>query len=180
MLRSLQPKMFALALATCSPFVIGSEASANLTNTCREFEPEAAPISPESTLHPLQARSRAAIGLSPVTGSEASANLEPEAAPRPKLPPVQTRQPPPIEARYRVVDDKYLNVREGASANYQLVGVIPPAATGVTIDDYCVRKWWCHITWRTVSSTVSGWVNARHLRPEKEIPLPRLLRGTRP
>lgn len=69
MLRSLQPKMFALALATYSPFVIGSEASANPTYTCRDLEPEAAPSSPF------------------VTGSEAAANLEPEAAPSPKLPP---------------------------------------------------------------------------------------------
>jgi uncharacterized protein YraI len=65
-------------------------------------------------------------------------------------------------ARYRVVDAVYLNVRDGASVRYQIIGAIPPAAKGVTIDD-CVDNW-CHIAWRGVS----GWVNARFLRPEAQ------------
>jgi uncharacterized protein YraI len=77
------------------------------------------------------------------------------------------------QARYRVVKDVYLNVRDGASVGHQIVGVIPPAATDVTIDD-CVREW-CHIVWRGVS----GWANARFLRPEESTSLPRWLRSTR-
>jgi hypothetical protein len=65
------------------------------------------------------------------------------------------------QARYRVVDDVYLNVRDGASVGHQIVGVIPPAATGVTIDD-CEGNW-CNIVWRRVS----GWANIRFLRPEE-------------
>jgi uncharacterized protein YraI len=65
------------------------------------------------------------------------------------------------QARYRVVDDVYLNVRDGASVGHQVIGVIPPAATGVTIDD-CVGHW-CNIVWRRVS----GWANIRFLRPEE-------------
>jgi uncharacterized protein YraI len=58
--------------------------------------------------------------------------------------------------------DTYLNVRDGASADYDIVGVIPPGARGVRIDEGC-RDEWCHITWRAVS----GWVNARFLRRER-------------
>jgi uncharacterized protein YraI len=71
------------------------------------------------------------------------------------------------QARYRVVNDVYLNVRDGASVGHQIIGVIPPAATGVTIDD-CVGHW-CNIAWRGVS----GWANIRFLRPEEKMPLPR-------
>jgi uncharacterized protein YraI len=63
-------------------------------------------------------------------------------------------------AQFRVVQKVYLNVRDGAGTDYEIVGVIPPAAPGVNIDD-CIGGW-CHIAWRGVT----GWVNARFLRPE--------------
>jgi hypothetical protein len=45
--------------------------------------------------------------------------------------------PATSQARYRVVDNVYLNVRDGASPDYDIIGVIPAGATGVRIDD-CV------------------------------------------
>jgi hypothetical protein len=93
------------------------------------------------------------------------------------------------QARYRVVKDVSLNVRDGASVGHQIVGVIPAAATGVMIDA-CVREKWCHIVWRGADrgglanscpavGEISGWANARFLRPEESISFPRWLRSPR-
>jgi uncharacterized protein YraI len=58
-----------------------------------------------------------------------------------------------------IATDTYLNVRDGASADSDIVGVLPPGAA-VSIDE-CLGVW-CHMRWRGVS----GWVNARYLSRE--------------
>ena len=103
------------------------------------------------------------------TGSEASPTLTLE--PRHQISD-RLEDPATSQARYRVVDNVYLNVRDGTSPDYDIIGVIPAGATGVRIDD-CVAGW-CHITWRAVS----GWANARFLRLENAPALPRRLPST--
>jgi uncharacterized protein YgiM (DUF1202 family) len=102
------------------------------------------------------------------TGSKATPTLEPRHQISDRLEDSATSQ-----ARYRVVNNVYLNVRDGGSPDYDIIAVIPAGATGVRIDD-CVGGW-CHVTWRAVS----GWVNARFLRLENGPALPRWLRSTR-
>jgi hypothetical protein len=103
------------------------------------------------------------------TGSEASPTLGPSHQEQ-----VTGRlEPARSQISFRVVEDDYLNVRDGAANSYEVIGVLPPGATGVLVDE-CVGRW-CHISWRAVS----GWVNARFLRRDDGPRLPPWLRSTR-
>ena len=66
---------------------------------------------------------------------------------------------------YRVVGvtgDDVLNVREGPSAKYAVVGTIPQKARGIEGLGECTQGW-CHIRY----GSIEGWSNARFLAPDE-------------
>ena len=66
---------------------------------------------------------------------------------------------------YRVVGvtgDDVLNVREGPSAKYDIVGTIPQRARGIESLGECTNGW-CHIRY----DSIEGWSNARFLAPDE-------------
>src|SRR5262245_31990866 len=114
----------------------------------RQPEPAEAPkASAEPRSPPTPAPSPA---KRPVTAS-ASAPVQP-AAPR-----------PPASFRVAGVDlDDVLNVRDGPSAEHDVIGSILPGAAGIKIVGPCVAAW-CPIEHRGIS----GWVNSVYLSPHE-------------
>src|ERR1051326_7578771 len=69
----------------------------------------------------------------------------------------------PGDRTYRVVGvefDDVLNIRAGPSADYPVVGEIPPTGRGVHLVGECYG--WCPIWYKGAS----GWVSARYLAAE--------------
>ena len=65
---------------------------------------------------------------------------------------------------FRVVNvrgDDVLNVRSGPSADFDIVGGLPPGSRGIAITNAC-RATWCPVQHRATS----GWVNSAYLAPE--------------
>jgi hypothetical protein len=73
---------------------------------------------------------------------------------------------------FRVVNvrsDDVLNVRSGPSADFDIVGGLPPGSRGVAITTTC-RASWCQVR----HGSTSGWVNTVYLAPEEpSAPAPR-------
>lgn len=99
-------------------------------------------------------------------GTATRMRLTPPAAPVAKAAPAAS-QPPPSPAptnAYRVTnvaqDDK-LNVRDGPSADDDVIGTLQAEQRGIKLSGEC-RSRWCPIT----HGGVSGWVNAAFLVPE--------------
>ena len=72
---------------------------------------------------------------------------------------------------FRVVNvrsDDVLNVRSGPSADFDIVGGLPPGSRGIAITNAC-RATWCPVQHRSTS----GWVNSAYLaleRPSSPVP----------
>jgi hypothetical protein len=71
------------------------------------------------------------------------------------------RPAPPLFMVANVRADDVLNVRSGPSADFDIVGELPPGSRGIAITDAC-RARWCPV--RHLSAT--GWVNSAFLAPE--------------
>jgi hypothetical protein len=73
---------------------------------------------------------------------------------------------------FRVVNvrnDDVLNVRSGPSADFEVVGGLPPGSRAIAITSAC-RATWCPVQHRSTS----GWVNSAYLALEEPLsPLPR-------
>jgi hypothetical protein len=70
----------------------------------------------------------------------------------------------PAQRVYKVANvrsDDVLNVRIGPSADFDIVGALPPGARGIAITSAC-RSQWCPVKHRATS----GWVNSAYLSPE--------------
>ena len=61
-----------------------------------------------------------------------------------------------------VTGEDVLNVRDGPSAKYAIVGTIPQNARGIEGLGECI-KGWCHIRY----GSIEGWSNARFLAPDE-------------
>jgi hypothetical protein len=66
----------------------------------------------------------------------------------------------------RVDRDDVLNVRSGPSADFDVVGELPPGSRGVTIAGACQSSW-CPVRHRMAS----GWVNRIYLTSEQPVPV---------
>ena len=99
------------------------------------------------------------------------------AAPAPTEP---DKSPPPPKAAARptfkvanVRSDDVLNVRSGPSADFDIVGGLPPGSRGIAITSLC-RASWCPVR----HEAIAGWVNSAYLAPDG--PLVRMPRASPP
>jgi hypothetical protein len=74
-------------------------------------------------------------------------------------PPQRAAQPLFMVANVR--HDDVLNVRSGPSAEFDIVGALPPGSRGIAIAGAC-RSQWCPVQHRATT----GWVNSAYLAPE--------------
>lgn len=110
---------------------------------------------------------------SPQVAVEAAVQPPPANAPPTQPPVAPSESPPPhkaeakraVESLFRVVNvrgDDVLNVRSGPSADFDIVGELPPGSRGISITDAC-RTMWCPVQ----RGSTSGWVNSAYLAPEE-------------
>lgn len=83
--------------------------------------------------------------------------------------PSTTASPPSVEVTYRVAGlpkrTPYLNIREGPSADYPVVGAFAPGARGISLGPGRVTNGWT--VWQQITGEgYSGWVNAQYLVAE--------------
>jgi hypothetical protein len=101
----------------------------------------------------------------------APAPAAPAPTPAPKMPP-PTKQvepksaPAPLFMVANVRSDDVLNVRSGPSADFDIVGELPPGSRGIAITSECRSKW-CPVR----HHAASGWVNSAYLVPEAGPPV---------
>jgi hypothetical protein len=138
-------------------------AAASSPETAQAAVAEAAPTTAPPTMAPA--------AKAPPAPIPATASVPRPPQPRPE--PQGVAQPQPqSQPMFRVVNvrsDDVLNVRSGPSADFDVVGGLPPGSRGVAIVSAC-RSAWCPVRHRTAS----GWVNGAYLAPdEASSPLPR-------
>ena len=71
------------------------------------------------------------------------------------------------EPLFRVANvrsDDVLNVRSGPSADFDVVGELPPGSRGIAVTSACRSKW-CPVQ----HHATSGWVNSAYLAPEEPL-----------
>jgi hypothetical protein len=143
---------------------------------------EPAPLSEKAADQPSQQAAETATTQPPLAklpaAEEPPAKAPPAqmaAAPIANPPPPQPeagRSAQPPQPMFRVVnvrDDDVLNVRSGPSADFNIVGGLPPGSRGVAVTSAC-RATWCQVR----HGSTSGWVNTLYLTPEEvSAPLPR-------
>jgi hypothetical protein len=84
------------------------------------------------------------------------------ATPAEAPPPRPKRAARPLFKVVNVRSDDVLNVRSGPSADFDVVGGLPPGSRGIAITNACRSKW-CPV--EHLSAT--GWVNSAFLAPEE-------------
>jgi Bacterial SH3 domain/Peptidase M15 len=84
------------------------------------------------------------------------------AAPTGNVPPEPKRATRPLFKVVNVRGDDVLNVRSGPSADFDIVGELPPGSHGIAITSPC-RSLWCPVA----HGSTSGWVNSAYLAPEQ-------------
>jgi hypothetical protein len=127
-------------------------------------EPEEQPVAPAKAAGqpPQPAAKEAVVQAAPdiVPPVPVPATRSAGAPPQPQVEPKRTPQP-----AFRVVNvrsDDVLNVRSGPSADFAIVGGLPPGSRGIAITDAC-RSAWCPVQHRSTT----GWVNSVYLAPEE-------------
>ena len=105
---------------------------------------------------------------------ETAVQPPPAQAPPAPVPATRDGSPPPkhradpkhaVRPKFKVVNvrsDDVLNVRSGPSADFDVVGELPPGSRGIAITSEC-RSRWCPVQHRSTS----GWVNSTYLAPEE-------------
>jgi SH3 domain-containing protein len=143
-------------------------------------KPEERPPQPATAVDtpPQEAVKAAVAEAAPEIDSAVKAPPAPVPATRSASPPPQPQPEPKAEPKhasqpvFRVVNvrsDDVLNVRSGPSADFEIVGGLPPGSHGIAITSAC-RSTWCPVQHRAAS----GWVNSAFLAPEEPLsPLPR-------
>jgi Peptidase M15/Bacterial SH3 domain len=95
---------------------------------------------------------------------------EPKTASAPPPRPAAPAQAEPKRAAdplFRVANvrsDDVLNIRSGPSADFDVVGELPPDTRGIAVTSACRAKW-CPVLHRSTS----GWVNSVYLVPEEPV-----------
>ncbi len=86
--------------------------------------------------------------------------------PRPTVPLAAQAEPKraadPLFRVANVRSDDVLNIRSGPSADFEVVGELPPDSRGIAVTSACRSKW-CPVQHRSTS----GWVNSVYLAPEE-------------
>ena len=94
--------------------------------------------------------------------------VEALAAPDKSLPQQDQAEPmraaKPMFKVANVRSDDVLNVRSGPSADFDVVGELPPGSSGIAITSACRSKW-CPVQHRSTS----GWVNSAFLAPQEPL-----------
>jgi hypothetical protein len=110
----------------------------------------------------------------PPPAKETAAQPPPAQAPPVPVPATRKVSPPPadqadpkhaVRPMFKVANvrsDDVLNVRSGPSADFDVVGALPPGSGGIAITSPC-RLRWCPVQHRSTS----GWVNSAYLAPEE-------------
>jgi SH3 domain-containing protein len=128
------------------------------------------PAAEETTTQPSPAKLPSENGP-PTNTPPAEAAAPPSTKPpQPQPEPKRAVQPPaPMFRVVNVRSDDMLNVRSGPSADFDIVGGLPPGSRGIAITSAC-RAAWCPVR----HGSVNGWVNTVYLAPEVPLaPLPR-------
>ena len=96
----------------------------------------------------------------PAYSVQALATLDKSFPPQNQAEPKRAAQPMFKVANVR--SDDVLNVRSGPSADFDVVGELPPGSREIAITSACRSKW-CPVQHRSMS----GWVNSAYLVPEE-------------
>jgi uncharacterized protein YgiM (DUF1202 family) len=85
---------------------------------------------------------------------------------------VSAATPPPRAGAYQVIGipvSDYLNVREGAGSDYQVLAKLEPGERGIRLGTKRIAKG--ETTWQEITvHGQTGWVNAAYIGPETEAP----------
>jgi Bacterial SH3 domain/Peptidase M15 len=126
--------------------------------------PEKQPTEPAtSTREPSPPPAKdTAVQPPPAKAPPAPAPATPEGSPPPKHQADPKHAARPMFKVVNVRSDDVLNVRSGPSADFDVVGALPPGSGGIAITSGC-RSRWCPVQHRSTS----GWVNSAYLAPEE-------------
>jgi hypothetical protein len=130
--------------------------------------PRKAPAPADTPRHPLDEVAGDAGKAAPHPPMPAPATQEDPVLPEP-VPPTQPDEVPQEQAEpkrateplfkvAKVRSDDVLNVRSGPSADFDVVGALPPGSRGIAITSAC-RSQWCPVR----HPTIRGWVNSAYL-----------------
>jgi hypothetical protein len=124
----------------------------------------AQPIKTAAVTQPAVPEARATLAPQPESAKPTPSTETPRPAPKPVARPEPAKQAPAPEPAFMVVNvapDDVLNVRNGPSTQFEVVGGLPPGSRGVTVTGACQSKW-CPVQ----HPSARGWVNSTYLAPE--------------
>ncbi len=134
----------------------------------KETDPPSSPPTGEAAA-PSSPAKPASAKEPPAQAPPVRAAATPSASPPPQPQAQPKRAPQPMFRVVNVRSDDVLNVRSGPSADFDIVGGLPPGSRGVAITTAC-RASWCQVR----HGSTSGWVNTVYLAPEEpSAPAPR-------
>jgi hypothetical protein len=131
-------------------------------------EPPEPPMGPHPPPPQVAKEAAPAVADAPPVPAPAQAKAEPDRGPPPPHQEARREQAEPKRAAApmfkvaRVRSDDVLNVRSGPSADFEVVGTLPPGSRGIAITSGC-RSQWCPVQ----HQVASGWVNSAYLAPEE-------------
>jgi hypothetical protein len=138
----------------------------------KRIAPPEMPPAPQSGSEKQPAEPASGPGQPP--SKEAAVEPPPAKAPPAPAPATPAESPPPehrpepkdaAQPMFKVVNvrsDDVLNVRSGPSADFDVVGELPPGSRGIAITNAC-RSRWCPVQ----RGSTTGWVNSTYLAPEE-------------
>ncbi len=147
-------------------------------------EPPVGPDQPPPQVVKETAVQAPAVPGAPVPAPPAQARATPDNGPPPQHQAEAKRdQAEPKRAAapmFKVANvrsDDVLNVRSGPSADFDIVGALPPGSRGIAVTSGC-RSQWCPVQ----HHAARGWVNSSYLAPEEPMspPSPRTPLGDAP
>jgi hypothetical protein len=119
---------------------------------------------------PTPATAEATTASSPPAEAASQSSPGPIATETPYASDVSTATGPPPRATYHVVGiplSDYLNVRDGAGSDYQIVTKLEPGAGGILLGTKRVANG--ATTWQEITvHGQTGWVNAAYIAPETQ------------
>jgi hypothetical protein len=111
-----------------------------------------------------QIAKEAVVQAPPSEAPPVRARAAPDNVPSPQNPAEPKRASQPMFKVANVRSDDVLNVRSGPSAEFDVVGELPPGGRGIAVTSAC-RSNWCPVQHRSTS----GWVNSTYLAPEEPL-----------
>jgi hypothetical protein len=125
-----------------------------------EAAPEKQPTEPSAGVHQPPQQAAKETVVAPAEPPPATA--APAESP---LPQHQAEPKRVIQPMFKVVNvrsNDVLNIRSGPSADFDIIGELPPDSGGIAITSAC-RSRWCPVQ----HGSTSGWVNSAYLSPEE-------------